>query len=149
MEGKSEEDSYKTWPCEAIWISGARVSFPTDLSEAVKRYPRGVMFTEKRPDNVEGLEKDMQFALQVRQHKMQQHYMQQQLLLQSLYQTNQMLHNANQQLQLNTNRHMQQLNGIHNSINQQTQSMRQQRQHEEQMQELRRLNSNLQYLNLK
>ncbi|WP_104759016.1 hypothetical protein [Helicobacter bizzozeronii] len=135
-------------PCEAVWISGAEASFPTDLSESIEKHPKGVEITLQRPEDVEGLEKDMQFALQVQQHKLQEAYLQNQLFMQQM----QRIHQSNQQLH-NTNRQLQQLNNsLHNSLNRQRDSldnhlrdMRQQRQHEEHMQQLRRLNNNLEY----
>jgi hypothetical protein len=70
---KVDENTIKTGklhtiPCTANWISGAKKDFINiwDLN----RFPDSVMQTLQRP-NVEGYEKDAQFALQVRNMKYQ------------------------------------------------------------------------------
>lgn len=53
--------------CSANWVSGARKDYGTI---PVQQYPDGVRQTLERP-NVEGYEKDAQFALQVQQMQYQ------------------------------------------------------------------------------
>lgn len=59
----------RTVSCTANWISGAQKDYSDtwDLNE----FPDGVMQTVQRP-NVDGYEKDAQFALQVQQMNAQQ-----------------------------------------------------------------------------
>lgn len=146
---KKLKENPHTQECEAFWMSGARAAFPTDWSEVIKKYPKGVESTLQRPSDVPGLEQDMQFAFQVEQQKRQEAYLRVQQEQQQWQQLNQTLQNASQQLRQSTDNYTRQLNESARNINQQTQRMQQQRQHEEQMQELRRLNNNLQYLNNK
>jgi len=64
---KSEE--MRTISCTANWVSGARKDFSDTWD--LKKFPDGVRQTLQRP-NVEGYEKDAQFALQVQNMKYQQ-----------------------------------------------------------------------------
>lgn len=53
--------------CSANWLSGAKMTYGTI---SIKEYPNGVTQTAQRP-NVDGYEKDAQFALQVQRMKYQ------------------------------------------------------------------------------
>jgi len=57
-----------TVSCTAYWISGAKKDFSNTWD--LNKFPNGVMQTLQRP-NVEGYEKDAQFALQVQNMKYQ------------------------------------------------------------------------------
>lgn len=59
----------RTQPCTANWISGAKADYATEWD--LGKFQDGVMQTLQRP-NVDGYEKDTQFALQVQQMKAQQ-----------------------------------------------------------------------------
>jgi len=58
----------KTVPCTAYWISGAKKAYSNTWD--LNKFPDGVMQTLQRP-NVEGYEKDAQFALQVQNMRYQ------------------------------------------------------------------------------
>ena len=58
----------RTISCTANWISGAKKDFSNTWD--LNKFPDGVMETLQRP-NVEGYEKDAQFALQVQNMKYQ------------------------------------------------------------------------------
>jgi hypothetical protein len=68
-ENQKELGSMKTVPCTAYWMSGAKKDFGNTWD--LNKFPDGVMQTLQRP-NVEGYEKDAQFALQVQNIKYQQ-----------------------------------------------------------------------------
>ncbi|TQR34688.1 hypothetical protein DMB92_01640 [Campylobacter sp. MIT 99-7217] len=78
---KALEESPYTEPCEAVWFSGAKAKFDNYLGSDMTKYPNGVHITLRRPD-VPGLEKDMQFALQVKQLQNQENFQNQQLSIQ-------------------------------------------------------------------
>lgn len=66
-EKVKEYETLDASDCSANWISGAKKSYPKDLAI----YPNsGTSITLQRP-NVEGYEKDAQFALQVQNMKYQ------------------------------------------------------------------------------
>lgn len=91
---------YSTVECEAIWISGARATFPNWWGDAVEEYPSGVQLTLQGPEYPD-LDKDMQFAFQVQQMKQQQEMQERQLQQQQLQQQSMQNQNAmqNQQFQ--------------------------------------------------
>lgn len=93
-----KKHDFKIQPCVAVWMSGAKAEFASDISELVKQFPKGVMQTLQRPEHP-GLDQDMQFAFQVLQMKQQEAYQAQQLMQQQMQQLNQRLHNTNQQIQ--------------------------------------------------
>ena len=68
-ENQKNLGSMRTEPCTAYWMSGAKKDYSNTWD--LKKFPDGVMQTLQRP-NVEGYEKDAQFALQVQNMKYQQ-----------------------------------------------------------------------------
>lgn len=67
-ENQKKVGSMRTVPCTAYWVSGAKKDFGNTWD--LNKFPNGVMQTLQRP-NVEGYEKDAQFALQVQNMKYQ------------------------------------------------------------------------------
>lgn len=68
-ENSKKNGSIRTISCTANWISGARASY--DNIWDLNKFPSGVRQTLPRP-NVDGYDKDAQFALQVQQMYMNQ-----------------------------------------------------------------------------
>lgn len=66
---QKKSGSMRTVPCTAQWISGARKDYSNTWD--LNQFPDGAMQTLQRP-NVDGYEKDAQFALQVQQMNAQQ-----------------------------------------------------------------------------
>lgn len=133
---------YSTQECEAVWISGARATFPNWWGDAVEQYPSGVQNTLQRPDYPD-LDKDMQFAFQVQQMKQQQEMYQQQMAIQQRQQLSREIDEFNRQVQ-EQNRRMQE------SYDRSREYWRQQDQENYQNQmlhQMNRLNNNLDYLN--
>ena len=130
-----ENDNYYMPECEAIWVSGARATYPTYWGDAVEQYPSGVQSTLQRPEYPD-LDKDMQFALQVQQMKQQQTMQQQQMFQQQLDALNRNIQDQNRQIQ--------------ESINKSQEYFRQQDQENYQNQmlyQMQNLNNNLNNLN--
>lgn len=60
--------SLRTQTCEARWVSGARKTYSNTWD--LNKFPKGVMQTLQRP-NVPGYSQDAEFALKVKQMKIQ------------------------------------------------------------------------------
>jgi hypothetical protein len=61
-ENQKKVGSMRTVQCSAYWVSGAKKDFENTWD--LNKFPNGVIQTLQRP-NVDGYEKDAQFALQV------------------------------------------------------------------------------------
>ena len=93
-----KEHNFRIESCETVWISGARIEFPDNISDVFEEFPKGVMLTLQRPEHPD-LEKDMQFAFQVQQMKQQQMQFQYQQSQQAIHNVNQQLNQTNQRIQ--------------------------------------------------
>lgn len=103
-ENSKKNGSMRTAPCTASWTSGARASY-SDIWD-LNKFPSGVRQTLPRP-NVDGYDKDVQFALQVQQMK----YQKEQVNAVQQQNFNQSMQNLNQNLQMQQqNFQLQQMN---------------------------------------
>ena len=109
-ENQKKLGSMRTVPCTAYWMSGAKEDYSNTWD--LKKFPDGVMQTLQRP-NVEGYEKDAQFALQVQNMKYQQR--QAQAAEDAAYQQ-QRNANANQQRNYQLQQQNYQLQNINNYL---------------------------------
>lgn len=103
-ENNKKNGSMRTVSCTANWISGARASYSNAWD--LNKFPSGVRQTLPRL-NVDGYDKDAQFALQVQQMK----YQKQQADAVEMQNFNQSMQNLNQNLQMQRqNMQLQQMN---------------------------------------
>lgn len=103
-ENSKKNGSMKTISCTANWASGATASYGNTWD--LNKFPNGVRQTLPRP-NIDGYDKDAQFALQVQQMK----YQKQQVDAAETQNFNQSMQNLNQNLQMQQqNMQLQQLN---------------------------------------